>query len=95
MLFYFRGRSFSFKFLFNTFLKSKRVSFSRKKFINVVTRLASIRKGTNKPLLPEIGIQCPLDLRKIFGVAKKFLKSRSFFLISNATKSLNTYINNR
>ena len=23
-------------------------------------------------------IQCPLDLRKIFGVAKKFLKSRSF-----------------
>ena len=36
-----------------------------------------------------------LDLRKILGVAKKFLKSRSFLFISNTTKSLITYIDNR
>ena len=35
-----------------------------------------------------------LDLRKILGVTKIFLKSR-FFLISNTRNSLITYINNR
>ena len=39
-------------------------------------------------------VQWNLDLRKILGVTKIFLKSR-FFLISNSRKSLITYINNR
>ena len=38
-------------------------------------------------------IQWNLDLRKVLGVARIFLKSR-FFLISNKRKSLITYINN-
>ena len=38
-------------------------------------------------------LQWNLDLRKILGVSKIFLKSR-FFLISNTRKSLITYINN-
>ena len=38
-------------------------------------------------------VQWNLDLRKILGVTKIFLKSR-FFLISNTRKSLITYINN-
>ena len=37
-------------------------------------------------------LQWNLDLRKILGVSKIFLKSR-FFLISNTRKSLITYIN--
>ena len=39
-------------------------------------------------------VQWNLDLRKILGVTKIFLKLR-FFLISNTRKSLITYINNR
>ena len=44
-------------------------------------------------ILGQLVVQWNLDLRKILGVTKIFLKSR-FFLISNTRKSLITNINN-